>query len=53
MNLIVGDDESEDEREEGNADPDAVEEVHNPEEANLFRVIFDIKKYLSLMFPHF
>ena len=60
MNLVIGDDESEDEREEeGNTNQAATEEVLNPEEAELFKVIlsngkrhkFDVPTFLGNLNP--
>ena len=53
MNLFVGDDESEDEREEGSTNTDAVEEELNLEEVNLFRSISSIEKIPMFNIPTF
>ena len=45
MNLLVGENDSENGREEeGNMDPDTIEEVLNPKEVNIFKAISSIGK---------
>ncbi len=54
MNLVVGDDESKDEREvKGNVDQAAIEEVLNPKEVKPSKAISNIGKRLKFDVPRF
>ena len=53
MNLVIGDDESEDENWEGNIDQAIVQEIHNPKEEKNIQAISKIGKRLEFDFPTF